>query len=164
MPCMLLGPLVEHTSGGGLELGKHAMALNGFSYGAMAPTGAPGSGCLFRASTIDRIYCHDDQVGPFAKLVFDASGKITTSWSATSPNATIVRVKPENLIVPLYHKVRIPFTALYDTIVRLDAFLERYRAAGFLPVTERLIWRSEEHTSELQSLMRISYAVFCLKK
>src|SRR3546814_3527864 len=29
------------------------------------------------------------------------------------------------------------------------------------PVTRR---RSEEHTSELQSLMRISYAVFCLKK
>src|SRR3546814_2978584 len=26
------------------------------------------------------------------------------------------------------------------------------------------IYRSEEHTSELQSLMRISYAVFCLKK
>src|SRR3546814_5598290 len=25
-------------------------------------------------------------------------------------------------------------------------------------------WRSEEHTSELQSLMSISYAVFCLKK
>src|SRR3546814_16021207 len=29
---------------------------------------------------------------------------------------------------------------------------------------ERRIVRSEEHTSELQSLMRISYAVFCLKK
>src|SRR3546814_3667843 len=29
---------------------------------------------------------------------------------------------------------------------------------------EILIHRSEEHTSELQSLMRISYAVFCLKK
>src|SRR3546814_7883329 len=28
----------------------------------------------------------------------------------------------------------------------------------------RGIYRSEEHTSELQSLMRISYAVFCLKK
>src|SRR3546814_6388954 len=27
-----------------------------------------------------------------------------------------------------------------------------------------LCWRSEEHTSELQSLMRLSYAVFCLKK
>src|SRR3546814_1386261 len=29
---------------------------------------------------------------------------------------------------------------------------------------ERQLLRSEEHTSELQSLMRISYAVFCLKK
>src|SRR3546814_5964730 len=29
---------------------------------------------------------------------------------------------------------------------------------------EALLARSEEHTSELQSLMRISYAVFCLKK
>src|SRR3546814_7260350 len=29
---------------------------------------------------------------------------------------------------------------------------------------EFIIRRSEEHTSELQSLMRISYAVFCLKK
>src|SRR3546814_7008370 len=29
---------------------------------------------------------------------------------------------------------------------------------------EFLVERSEEHTSELQSLMRISYAVFCLKK
>src|SRR3546814_5422910 len=31
-------------------------------------------------------------------------------------------------------------------------------------VVEQADWRSEEHTSELQSLMRISYAVFCLKK
>src|SRR3546814_7097341 len=31
-------------------------------------------------------------------------------------------------------------------------------------VVAELLLRSEEHTSELQSLMRISYAVFCLKK
>src|SRR3546814_4890731 len=31
-------------------------------------------------------------------------------------------------------------------------------------VTREVAERSEEHTSELQSLMRISYAVFCLKK
>src|SRR3546814_2648931 len=36
---------------------------------------------------------------------------------------------------------------------RLDAFMQRLHSR-----------RSEEHTSELQSLMRISYAVFCLKK
>src|SRR3546814_8885870 len=33
-----------------------------------------------------------------------------------------------------------------------------------LPAPEPNATRSEEHTSELQSLMRISYAVFCLKK
>src|SRR3546814_2958093 len=32
------------------------------------------------------------------------------------------------------------------------------------PAEEIAVYRSEEHTSELQSLMRISYAVFCLKK
>src|SRR3546814_1217856 len=32
------------------------------------------------------------------------------------------------------------------------------------PLTVQYADRSEEHTSELQSLMRISYAVFCLKK
>src|SRR3546814_1392157 len=32
------------------------------------------------------------------------------------------------------------------------------------PCIAILLGRSEEHTSELQSLMRISYAVFCLKK
>src|SRR3546814_6800407 len=34
----------------------------------------------------------------------------------------------------------------------------------FLSSFEVVFTRSEEHTSELQSLMRISYAVFCLKK
>src|SRR3546814_2899972 len=38
----------------------------------------------------------------------------------------------------------------------------RRRIAEFLE--QQLFRRSEEHTSELQSLMRISYAVFCLKK
>src|SRR3546814_8947790 len=36
--------------------------------------------------------------------------------------------------------------------------------AGAVDGAELLVARSEEHTSELQSLMRISYAVFCLKK
>src|SRR3546814_8069502 len=39
--------------------------------------------------------------------------------------------------------------------------VSHWAAAGGFP---RTIQRSEEHTSELQSLMRISYAVFCLKK
>src|SRR3546814_7627425 len=63
-----------------------------------------------------------------------------------------------------------------DLEVRSDGS-ERIWCAGLRPcyetemnVRRRRVWsirraqRSEEHTSELQSLMRISYAVFCLKK
>src|SRR3546814_10886782 len=56
-----------------------------------------------------------------------------------------------------------------------NAHVNRAANAEYQPETNRVIpsvWvsgsrvdgRSEEHTSELQSLMRISYAVFCLKK
>src|SRR3546814_5533794 len=49
-------------------------------------------------------------------------------------------------------------SAIYDTMVRLaQDFSMR------LPLIDGQ-GRSEEHTSELQSLMLISYAVFCLKK
>src|SRR3546814_9467116 len=38
------------------------------------------------------------------------------------------------------------------------------KAGGPISDWAARLFRSEEHTSELQSLMRISYAVFCLKK
>src|SRR3546814_5862685 len=46
-----------------------------------------------------------------------------------------------------------------------DVNQDRVNAIRLLsPGEGKLLQRSEEHTSELQSLMRISYAVFCLKK
>src|SRR3546814_192565 len=47
---------------------------------------------------------------------------------------------------------------------RIDAGVARRRAAAVVLEADPVDQRSEEHTSELQSLMRISYAVFCLKK
>src|SRR3546814_7406060 len=44
-----------------------------------------------------------------------------------------------------------------------DLFLQRLDF-GIVEFDDLAAARSEEHTSELQSLMRISYAVFCLKK
>src|SRR3546814_1967944 len=70
-----------------------------------------------------------------------------------------------------------PFRHYYGSIdstplfaMLAGAYLERTGDSGFIAsilphVEAALSWiRSEEHTSELQSLMRISYAVFCLKK
>src|SRR3546814_5779790 len=46
--------------------------------------------------------------------------------------------------------------------VAFDVWVHATR--GWTPARRWKVRRSEEHTSELQSLMRISYAVFCLKK
>src|SRR3546814_5547201 len=49
-------------------------------------------------------------------------------------------------------------------VVGDDEGATRVHAHPDRPATSLSVRRSEEHTSELQSLMRISYAVFCLKK
>src|SRR3546814_5346447 len=55
-----------------------------------------------------------------------------------------------------------------EDITKLEPERRAHRGIGYIPqgrdVFPRMTIRSEEHTSELQSLMRISYAVFCLKK
>src|SRR3546814_2688194 len=57
-----------------------------------------------------------------------------------------------------------PYTTLFRSLVYAD--IERANLIAALRGSKFCISanRSEEHTSELQSLMRISYAVFCLKK
>src|SRR3546814_10749309 len=50
--------------------------------------------------------------------------------------------------------------AIVERTTYLQSVIAALTDAGFAPA----IVRSDEHTSELQSLMRISYAVFCLKK
>src|SRR3546814_6710403 len=57
---------------------------------------------------------------------------------------------------PQYLRHRLPLGEFVDQLVEI-AQLAHQRLFDSLD-------RSEEHTSELQSLMRISYAVFCLKK
>src|SRR3546814_3964818 len=53
-----------------------------------------------------------------------------------------------------------------ESLTDLIASNEGINEAGITDrrLDEHIARRSEEHTSELQSLMRISYAVFCLKK
>src|SRR3546814_6903891 len=56
---------------------------------------------------------------------------------------------------------------LYDGLQRYSVPITIFgplRAAIYVGQMYLVFQRSEEHTSELQSLMRISYAVFCLKK
>src|SRR3546814_4916204 len=54
--------------------------------------------------------------------------------------------------------------AAVDYLEYHRAYKPPYEIAMMREATRRGVRRSEEHTSELQSLMRISYAVYCLKK
>src|SRR3546814_6335025 len=61
-----------------------------------------------------------------------------------------------------------PYTTLFRSLAPLSPSINTINVLDSCPVrsssSSRRPNRSEEHTSELQSLMRISYAVFCLKK
>src|SRR3546814_4094781 len=76
--------------------------------------------------------------------------------SAGNRNAAIIKA-----IVTLAETLGMETTA---EGVELKDELALIRELGCSHIQGYIYGRSEEHTSELQSLMRISYAVFCLKK
>src|SRR3546814_7674010 len=80
---------------------------------------------------------------------------------ADQPEFDRIPVEPRELLQRVeFQAAEAPF-AIGDHIVGKDGVGEHRDVAE--DVVED-VGRSEEHTSELQSLMRISYAVFCLKK
>src|SRR3546814_8692453 len=87
-----------------------------------------------------------------------------------SPNRMLFRIGRSSLIKRLciachLSKYSSDFSSLVVATEK-NTFVPS-RPQGVMPATYHLnrpSIRSEEHTSELQSLMRISYAVFCLKK
>src|SRR3546814_8908239 len=107
---------------------------------------------------------HDTGTGHFERpqrlgAVIDAlrTGVDDIDWRE-APRATrgqLLRVHDDSLLeAVLETRSAQPVELDPDTMLSPQSAEAALRAAG----------RSEEHTSELQSLMRISYAVFCLKK
>src|SRR3546814_6805705 len=70
------------------------------------------------------------------------------------------------LAATTFANATVPVIANVDALPRQHA--DQWAGTLEAQLTSQVRWRetvrSEEHTSELQSLMRISYAVFCLKK
>src|SRR3546814_2582393 len=100
-------------------------------------------------------------VGVVAAVAFNtaiwAVGALAGGSFELTDGGKVQTVAPGGVIV---------FTAVPLLIgLTLAALLARWRP-GITRLARLLgsVLRSEEHTSELQSLMRISYAVFCLKK
>src|SRR3546814_1294846 len=113
--------------------------------------------------------CSSDRTELYA--VADDDGQALADWLATHPGAggDSGTGPGQALHAYLYHHrdgdaVRHLFrvaTGLDSLVLGEPQILGQVKHAW---ATAREAGRSEEHTSELQSLMRISYAVFCLKK
>src|SRR3546814_2690759 len=96
----------------------------------------------------------------------------STRTDTRFPYTTLFR--SEGGQTPLHIAAEIGRVHAAKMLVSLGADLQAKDSKGLTPMmaAERsgqtdivvILRRSEEHTSELQSLMRISYAVFCLKK
>src|SRR3546814_8317209 len=98
----------------------------------------------------------------------------STRTDTLFPYTTLFR-SPEAVIVPprferyqevsaKIMKVFSDFSPDVEALSLDEAFLDMTGSEQLFGDPEAIGRRSEEHTSELQSLMRISYAVFCLKK
>lgn len=153
---MLLGIELWDTSVQPHELkGFHAVALTGYSLGREQPTSIGETGFLLRASRIDKLYVHDDQVGPFARMAIDGgtihvdydtngepitSGSLSTSWKGKNQVIGSVRARPTILLVPVYHKIRIPFSRAHDAVLQFNAFFESLRHAAPEAYNGQLEW------------------------
>src|SRR3546814_3243595 len=93
--------------------------------------------------------------------------RIAHDWrdlDAMAPSLPLALVAAEDQQFPAHHGFDLE---AIEKARRNNARGRKVRGASTISqqVAKNLfLWRSEEHTSELQSLMRISYAVFCLKK
>src|SRR3546814_7126004 len=103
-----------------------------------------------------------------------ADARTTRAQLAAAITEADIRLQVTQLYIDAVAAERRLTTALDQTRIANDALngaRVRVRAGRASPIEEQRAdvarvnaERSEEHTSELQSLMRISYAVFCLKK
>src|SRR3546814_8969723 len=79
-----------------------------------------------------------------------------SAWKADRPDRALQGCQAVAVAVAQVAALQIQIQRRLQMIVPIRTITQHAR--------DEITWRSEEHTSELQSLMRISYAVFCLKK
>src|SRR3546814_9709957 len=91
------------------------------------------------------------------------AGIIISVISATGYLGILILMAIESACIPLPSEVIMPFAGYLVSTGRFDLVLAATAGALGCNVGSIVAYRSEEHTSELQYLMRIPYAVFCLK-
>ena len=108
--------------------GKHAVAVTGYRINGLKAN-FPGSTFHLYSSRMTKIYVHDDQVGPFARMEFvPGTNKFTTSWPDKHGLTGNVQAAPLMLLIPLYNKLRIPFELILNITLQFDKLLDLVNA------------------------------------
>lgn len=136
--CALLARTTDQVGNELVKRGNHAVAITGYSLNeAPSNEGYLSSGTRFAAARLDRLYVHDDQTGPFTSFTFE-EGNMLVAEDFSAPDVERRLAEPINLVVPLYHKIRIPLRQVVELTVALDEALEAIRPV--LSLKERLEW------------------------
>lgn len=139
------------------KLGAHAVALTGFKKdkGECIPHPDGEVGTLLTSSRITRLYCHDDQVGAFAPLEFNAQPEkfndlpdrgapfsLGCSWCGAGKEGKVgdVRFAPYLLLIPVHNLVRIGLDAILEQVFFWDGEIEECRKKHVGLLEERLEW------------------------
>lgn len=143
IPCVLLGQLCRGApppAGQKLDkatvLGGHAVAMVGYGAPASAGTSTTPHGCRIKALDIDRFYCHDDQLGPFAKFSC-LDNRLILDVPPSDEQRYFI---PEIIMAPLYHKIRVSVEDIIKYTIQLDEIVEVLRISGLIGVNERITW------------------------
>src|SRR3546814_8144875 len=98
-----------------------------------------------------------------AEFVSKSGTQAVNDWLNTKGGATLAKAKTVDDLALSVEQAKRFTPAVAELVLGMVAGRMFYSSANGIANSGELA-RSEEHTSELQSLMRISYAVFCVKK
>ncbi len=130
------------------EIGLHAVTITGYKMESVIFDLHTNPVTIMKSNFISKIYVHDDQIGPFARMEFtdkvrDEEGKksplLTTSWKDNKGNRGNVFAIPRALLIPVYHKIRIPLQFVYQSKVsRFMDFISLIK--NFINDDSKILW------------------------
>jgi hypothetical protein len=126
----------------GNSYGLHAITISGFKKNQPVAF-PPKSEVSWLSDNIEKIYAHDDQWGPFARINFIDEVSLSTPWTLFHP--TEMPTYATNIVVPVYPKIRISYEDIEYIVLGLDAILSLFFAKT---IAFDLVWDIKINYSE----------------
>lgn len=135
--------------------GGHAVTVAGIHVGEERSKAWKEDDLALTASKIDKLYVHDDQIGPFARmelkgrkiLYSDSDGDdgkgvevLETTWLDDNGDEGNIVAIPLAMLVPLYPKVRLKFDVVMGAVIELDAGISKLVGTNVLKSLPSFEW------------------------